>query len=62
MVTLRLMPIGEEAGESLEDIFHEIEVAVNELPEGPLPAVLRATQVIVRHMDQGGYATEYEVF
>ncbi len=61
VITLGLTAQGEDEAARLEDILDEIERAVNALPEADRAALLRATQAIVRHLQQAGYVSVYEM-
>lgn len=61
VITLGLTPKGEDKAELLEDVLDEIELAVNALPDAEQAALLRATQTIIRHLQNVGYVKVYEM-
>lgn len=61
IVTLALTGAGQEEARKAEDILDEIEAAVTALPEEDQQALLRATQAIVRRLQEGGYVHVYEM-
>lgn len=61
VITVGLTPKGESKAELLEDVLDEIESAVNALPDAEQAALLRATQAIVRHLQNAGYVKVYEM-
>jgi len=61
VITLGLTSKGEDKAELLEDVLDEIESAVNALPEAERAILLRATQAIVRRLQNAGYVKVYEM-
>ncbi len=61
VITLGLTSKGEDKAELLEDVLDEIELAVNALPAAERAALLRATQAIVRRLQNAGYVRVYEM-
>lgn len=61
VITLRLTEFGEEKTKALEDLLDEVEVAVESLSAEEQEALLRATQTIVRRLQNAGYVRVYEM-
>jgi len=61
VITLGLTSKGKNKTEILEDVLDEIESAVNALPDAERAALLRATQAIVRRLQNAGYVKVYEM-
>lgn len=61
VITLGLTSKGEDKAELLEDVLNEVESAVNALSESEQAALLRATQAIVRRLQNAGYVKVYEM-
>lgn len=60
-VTLVLTVKGNRAAESLEDMLDEVEAAIESLPEADQRVLVRATQAIVRRLQEGGHVQVYEM-
>jgi DNA-binding MarR family transcriptional regulator len=60
-VMLMLTDSGQERASALETVLDEIEAAVAALPEAEQQALLRATQAIVRRLQEAGHVSVYEM-
>jgi DNA-binding MarR family transcriptional regulator len=60
-VTLQLTEAGEAECEHLEDLLDTIEAAIAGLAPTDQDVLLRATQAIVRHLQQAGHVQVYEM-
>jgi DNA-binding MarR family transcriptional regulator len=61
IMALALTEAGQEEARRVEDVLEEIEAAVTALPEEDQQALLRATQAIVRRLQESGYVHVYEM-
>ncbi len=60
-VTLNLTEAGQQEAQALEDVLGEIETAIAALSAEDQEALVRATQAIVRRLQEGGYVQVYEM-
>jgi DNA-binding MarR family transcriptional regulator len=60
-VTLNLTEAGEGKAKELDDLLDEVEAAIASLPEADQAALVRATQVIVRRLQEAGHVQVYEM-
>ncbi|MDW8326509.1 MAG: MarR family winged helix-turn-helix transcriptional regulator [Anaerolineales bacterium] len=61
IITLALTAKGRREAAELEDVLDEIEAAIGALPQADQRALLRATQAIVRKLQQAGHVKVYEM-
>lgn len=60
-ITLSLTAKGKRQAEALEDVLDEIEAAIAALSPEEQNALLRATQTIVRRLQEAGHVSVYEM-
>jgi DNA-binding MarR family transcriptional regulator len=60
-VTLHLTEDGVEEAAALDDMLHEIDAAIAELPPDEQQVLMRATQAIVRRLQDSGHVRVYEM-
>lgn len=60
-ITLALTAKGNREAEALEDVLDEVEAAIEALPEADQRALARATQAIVRRLQEAGHVKVYEM-